>query len=53
MGSLRDYRKEFESLGNRVHGWTPKALVGAFMGGLGIKMFKPKTIKEAISFAKM
>lgn len=22
IGSLRDYQKEFERLGNRVHGWT-------------------------------
>jgi hypothetical protein len=22
LGSLRDYQKEFERLGNRVHGWT-------------------------------
>ena len=48
MGSLRDYQKEFEKLGNRVHGWTQKELVGTFMGGLepeiaeGIRMFKPK-----------
>ncbi|KAH9734507.1 hypothetical protein KPL71_017399 [Citrus sinensis] len=25
-GSLRDYQKEFERLGNRVHGWSQKAL---------------------------
>ena len=59
MGSLRDYQKEFERLGNRVQGWAPKALVGTFMGGLkpdianGIRMFKPKTLKEAISLARM
>ena len=57
-GSLWDYQREFEKLGNRVHGWTQKALVGTFMGGLklevadGIRMFKPKTLKEAISLAK-
>lgn len=34
MGSLRDYQKEFEKLGNRVHGWTQKVLVGTFTGGL-------------------
>jgi len=57
-GSLRDYQREFEKLGNRVHGWTQKALVGTFMGGLksevadGIRMFKPKTLKEAISLAR-
>lgn len=58
-GSLREYQKEFERLGNRVHGWTQKALVGTFMGGLkheiseGIRMFKPKSLKEAISLARM
>ena len=59
MRSLRDYQKEFERVGNRVHCWTPKALVGTFMEGLkpeivdGIRMFKPKTLKEAISLARM
>jgi hypothetical protein len=58
-GSLREYQKEFERLGNRVQGWTPKTLVGTFMGGLkpeivdGIRMFKPKSLKEAISLARM
>ena len=23
MGSLRDYQKEFERIGNKVDGWTP------------------------------
>ena len=32
MGSLRDYQKKFEQLGNQVQGWTQKALVGTFMG---------------------
>jgi len=46
-------------LGNRVRGWTQKALVGTFMGGLkpeiaeGIRMFKPQSLKEAISLARM
>ncbi|KAL5576818.1 hypothetical protein UlMin_018517 [Ulmus minor] len=59
IGSLRDYQKEFERLGNRVHGWSQKALVGSFMGGLRseisetIRMFKPKTLKEATSLALM
>ena len=58
-GSLRDYQKEFERLGNQVQGWTQKALVGTFMGGLkpeiadGIRMFKPKSLKEAINLARM
>ena len=33
-GTLREYKKEFEKLGNRVQGWTQKVLVGTFMGGL-------------------
>ena len=59
VGSLRDYQKEFERLGNRVQGWIQKALVGIFMGGLkpelveDIRMFKPKSLKEAISLARM
>nr|TKS18114.1 hypothetical protein D5086_0000005970 [Populus alba] len=59
VGSLHDYQSEFEKLGNRVHGWTQKALVGTFMGGLkpeiaeGIRMFKPQSLKEAISLARM
>ncbi|RVW24821.1 hypothetical protein CK203_112252 [Vitis vinifera] len=59
IGSLRDYQKEFERLGNWVHGWSQKALVGSFMGGLRseisetIRMFKPKTLKEETSLARM
>ncbi|KAH9696914.1 hypothetical protein KPL71_023390 [Citrus sinensis] len=58
-GSLREYQKEFERLGNQVHGWSQKALVGTFMGGLkpeiaeDIRMFRPRTLKEAISLARM
>ena len=58
-GSLCEYQREFERLGNRVRGWTQKALVGTFMGGLrtdisdGIRMFKPQTLKDAINFARM
>ncbi|KAA8538317.1 hypothetical protein F0562_027860 [Nyssa sinensis] len=58
-GSLCDYQREFERLGNRVRGWTPRALVGTFMGGLkmdisdGIRMFKPQTLKKAIGLARM
>ena len=59
VGSLRDYQREFERLGNRVQGWTQRTLVGTFMGGLrpdisdGIRMFKPQTLKEAINLARM
>lgn len=58
-GTFRDYQREFEKLGSRVRGWTPKALVGTFIGGLkpeisdGIRMFQPKSVKEVITFAKM
>ena len=59
MGSLRDYQKEFERLGNRVQGWPQRALVGAFMGDFkpeiadGIRKFKSKSLKEAVSLARM
>jgi hypothetical protein len=55
VGSLREYQQEFEKLGNRVQGWTQKVLVRTFIGGLkseiaeGIRMFKPRALKEAIS----
>ena len=55
--SLQDHQKEFERLGSRVHGWTPKAFVGTFMGGLRpeiadwIRMFKPMSLKKVISVA--
>ncbi|RVW64851.1 hypothetical protein CK203_065533 [Vitis vinifera] len=58
-GTFRDYQREFERLVNKVQGWTQKALVGTFMGGLhpsiadGIRMFRPKSLKEAISLARM
>ena len=59
LGTLRDYQWEFVKLGNKVRGWSQRALVGAFMGGLkveifdGIRMFKPQSLKEAITLAKM
>ena len=58
-GTLREYQREFERLANRVNGWPQKALVGAFMGGLKdniaskIRMFKPKTLLEAIELARI
>ena len=57
--SLCEYQREFERLGNQVRGRTQRALVGTFMGGLktdisdGIRMFKPQTLREAISLARM
>lgn len=57
--SKADYQKEFERLGNKIRGWTQKALVGTFMGWLkleiskDIQMFKPKTLKEVINLARM
>lgn len=59
LGTLRDYQREFEKLGNRVQGWTQKALVETFMGGLkakiadGIRMFKPQSLKKAINLERM
>ncbi|KAH9723902.1 hypothetical protein KPL70_007302 [Citrus sinensis] len=59
IGTLRDYQKGFERLGNKVHGWTQRALVHTFMGGLKLEiseeicLFRPKTLKEAISLARM
>ena len=58
-GTLRDYQKEFERHGNRVQGWTQKALVGTFIGGLKpeiaeeILLFRLRTLKEAINLARM
>ena len=58
-GTLREYQREFERLANPVDGWPQKALVGAFMGGLKeyitseIRMFKPKTLSEAIELARI
>ena len=59
IGYLRDYHKEFKWLGNWVHRWSQKALVGTFMGGLkpkiseDIRMLKPSTLKKAINLAQM
>ena len=59
LGTLRDYQREFEKLGNRVRGWTQKVLVRTFMGGLkaeisdGIQMFKPNSLKETINLTRM
>ncbi|KAJ8758804.1 hypothetical protein K2173_000525 [Erythroxylum novogranatense] len=59
LGSLQGYQQEFEKLGNRVHGWSQKALIGTFIRRLksevaeGIGMFKPRTLKEAISLTRM
>jgi hypothetical protein len=58
-GTLRDYQQEFERLANHVEGWRQKALVGAFLGGLKsnivsvVRMFKPKTLRDAIELARM
>lgn len=58
-GSLRDYQKEFEYLSTRVHGWSEKALIGTFMGGLKsesvaeVKLKKPKTLMQALGVARI
>lgn len=42
-----------------MHRWTQKALVDTLMRGIkfqitdGIRIFKPKTLNDAISFARM
>ncbi|XP_040996109.1 uncharacterized protein LOC121242288 [Juglans microcarpa x Juglans regia] len=56
LGTLRDYQREFEKLGNTMRGWTQKALVGTFMKAEisdGVRMFKPQSLKEAINLALM
>jgi hypothetical protein len=45
-------------LGNKVQGWNQKHLIGNFLGGLkpeiaGVQTFKPKTLKDTISLARM
>lgn len=46
-------------MGNRVRGWTHKALVGTFMGNLksevaeDIRMFKQQSLKDAINLTRM
>lgn len=58
-GSLLEFQREFERLQNKVEGWSEKALVGAFMGGLNtnisnaIRIFKPKTLTEIINLARL
>lgn len=54
IGTLRDYRCEFEQFTNCVVGWSQKALIDTFMGGLKeemtteVHMFKPETLRETI-----
>ncbi|ESQ51584.1 hypothetical protein EUTSA_v10017833mg, partial [Eutrema salsugineum] len=58
-GTLREYQREFERLRNKVEGWTQRALVGTYLGGLNptiadpIRMFKPKSLKDVIGLARM
>ncbi|KAH9704605.1 hypothetical protein KPL70_011534 [Citrus sinensis] len=57
IGTLRDYQREFERLGNRVSGWTQGALVGTFMGGLKpeianeirMKTTRPPFVSQAVT----
>ncbi|XP_077251400.1 uncharacterized protein LOC143890563 [Tasmannia lanceolata] len=57
--SVREYQKQFERLSNMVEGWTEKALVGTFVGGLKdelageVQVFCPKTLNDAIGLARM
>jgi hypothetical protein len=58
-GTLREYQQEFERLANRVDGWSQKAFMGTFLGGLkqeivsALRMFKPKTLHDAIELPQM
>lgn len=58
-GTLREYQREFERLQNKVSGWTQKALIGTYVGGLkdvisdSIQMFQPKMLKATIELARM
>lgn len=58
-GTLREYQRDFERLANRIMGWPQKALVGTFTGVLkdeileGVRMFKPRTLRDAIELARM
>lgn len=58
-GSLKDYHREFERLQNKVTGWSQKALIGTYVGGLkdsisdSIRMFRPTTLKAAIELGRM
>lgn len=58
-GSLREYHREFERLQNKVTGWTQKALIGTYIGGLkdsisdAVRMFRPTTLKATIELARM
>lgn len=58
-GTLREYHREFERLQNKVQGWTQKALVGTYLGGLNptivdpIRMFKPQSLKDLIGLARL
>jgi hypothetical protein len=58
-GIVREYQKDFERVANRVDGWPQKALIGTFLGGLRaeisnpVKMFKPRSLRDTIHFARM
>ncbi|CAL9238536.1 unnamed protein product [Arabidopsis halleri] len=58
-GTLQEYQREFERLQNKVEGWTQKALIGTYVGGLNpeiadsVRMFRPKSLKEVLNLARM
>jgi len=58
-GTWREYQQEFEQLAIQVDGWPQKTLMGTFLGGLkkdivfAVRMFKPKTLRDAIELARM
>ncbi|EEF28928.1 conserved hypothetical protein [Ricinus communis] len=57
-GSLKDYRKEFERLSNRVEDCPTKELIGTFMGGLKeaiaeeVRMSNPNTLLKTVEMAR-
>ena len=59
IGSLRDYLVQFERLSTQVQGWSEKALIGTFTGGLKpelskeVKVSKPRTLRQAIEYARL
>jgi hypothetical protein len=58
-GTWQEYQQEFEQLANQADGWPQKTLMGTFLGGLkkdivsAVRMFKPKTLRDAIELARM
>jgi hypothetical protein len=58
-GSVEEYKSQFELLANRVVGLLENLKLSCFLGGLSeeiklpVRMFKPKSMTEAYSLAKI